>query len=179
MDRVWLPGVVGVLSLAVVLTLYLRQKIGRMLARRRARQRSRRAASGEVRAETLLERLGYSIEGRQVPCSWTIWVDGEESAFPMRADLLVARGDRRYVAEVKTGNKAPKLSTAATRRQLLEYRLAYDVDGVLLVDAERDRVLDVEFPLPGRGRSSGRWLPMVGMWLLGAVTGVLGAWWLL
>ncbi len=50
------------------------------------------------------------------------------------------------MAEVKTGAAAPQLSTAATRRQLLEYRVAFDVDGVLLVDAEAGRVQRVVFP---------------------------------
>jgi hypothetical protein len=40
------------------------------------------------------------------------------------------------------------LSSAATRRQLLEYRLAFDVDGVLLVDVETGEVSEVEFNLP-------------------------------
>ena len=34
----------------------------------------------------------------------------------------------------------------ATRRQLLEYALAYDVDGVLLVDMTAGRLHQVEFP---------------------------------
>ena len=62
----------------------------------------------------------------------------------LRADLLVTRNGRRYVAEVKTGRTAPRLDCAATRRQLLEYRIAFGVDGVLLVDAESDCVIVVE-----------------------------------
>jgi hypothetical protein len=57
----------------------------------------------------------------------------------------------RYIAEVKTGRAAVRLDTAATRRQLLEYRVAFDVDGVLLVDAEAGEIRLVEFPL-SRGR---------------------------
>ena len=43
---------------------------------------------------------------------------------------------------------------APTRRQLLEYSIAFDVHGVLLVDVEADRVARVEFarpPVPWRG----------------------------
>lgn len=45
---------------------------------------------------------------------------------------------------MKTGKLAPRLDHAATRRQLLEYRVAFGVDGVLLVDAEAERVTVVE-----------------------------------
>ena len=65
----------------------------------------------------------------------------------VRADLLVSRGARRFVAEVKTGARAPRIETAATRRQLLEYAVAYDVDGVLLVDMEEHTISEVEFPM--------------------------------
>jgi hypothetical protein len=84
---------------------------------------------------------------------------------------VVAGGGLRYVAEVKTGAFAPRLETAATRRQLLEYRIAFDVDGVLLVDADAERVRLVEFPLPSgpRGQGAGRlgWMGMA--WLMAGV----------
>lgn len=174
--------VLGLVSL-VALTLWVRAKLTRAGARRRARKRSRRAIAGEVRAETLLESLGYDIESRQEPCVWTIYVDGEAHEVSLRADLLVSRDGRSYIAEVKTGAKAPKLTTAATRRQLLEYRLAYpDIAGVLLVDAESNRVMDVEFPRVddigrrgGNGRSNvGRvGLVLLVAWLAGVATGAM------
>jgi hypothetical protein len=74
-------------------------------------------------------------------------VDGRHRPVELRADYLVRRGSERYVAEVKTGRVAPCLSTAATRRQLLEYRLAYAADGVLLVDMEHKCIHEVEFPM--------------------------------
>ncbi len=51
------------------------------------------------------------------------------------------------VAEVKTGERAPSLTTAATRRQLLEYAVAYGADGVLLVDPEAGAIREVDFAL--------------------------------
>jgi hypothetical protein len=115
--------------------------------------RRQRAAQGEARAEVLLARLGYEVEARQVEAAWAVEVDGEAAPIRVRADLLVRRGARRWVAEVKTGEVAPLITCASTRRQLLEYRLAYpEVDGVLLVRPERDQVHEVRFPLPRRGR---------------------------
>ena len=73
-------------------------------------------------------------------------VDGEATRIELRADYVVTRQGRRYVAEVKTGRVAPRIETASTRRQLLEYRHAFDVDGVLLVDADARRIHLVELP---------------------------------
>jgi hypothetical protein len=112
------------------------------------RARARRGAAGEVAAETLLADLGYAVEARQAAAEWTVRVDGEERAVAVRADFLVRRRGRRLAADVKTGRLAPRIESAATRRQLLEYRLAFDVDGVLLVDVEEGRAQEVEFPLP-------------------------------
>jgi hypothetical protein len=44
----------------------------------------------------------------------------------------------------------PNLLQGATRRQLLEYRAAFNVDGILLVDADRETVAQVEFDLFSR-----------------------------
>jgi hypothetical protein len=109
--------------------------------------RRERGEAGEIRAENLLRDCGFGILGRQVAVSYPVHIDGQPVAIDLRADYLVSYGDKRYVAEVKTGRAAPRIDTSATRRQLLEYRIAFDVDGVLLVDAEADRVHAVEFPL--------------------------------
>jgi len=114
------------------------------------RARARRGAAGETAAESLLADRGYEVEARQSSGAWTVRVDGVEHDIALRADLLVRRGGRRLVADVKTGRLAPRIESAATRRQLLEYRLAFDVDGVLLVDAESGQVQEVEFALPRR-----------------------------
>lgn len=107
--------------------------------------RSERAVAGESDAPVLLSHAGYEVLQRQVPGSWTVRANGEPQTFDLRADLLVGFRGRRYVAEVKTGRLATRLSHGATRRQLLEYWAAFDVDGVLLVDADQGTITHVEF----------------------------------
>ena len=119
------------------------------LASLRARRRARRALRGESRAETLLTKAGYQILERQLPGSWDFGCDEEELSFSLRADLLVERNGVRYIAEVKTGSQAPDLRNSATRRQLLEYALAYQSPTILLVDVERGIIHQVHFPLEG------------------------------
>ena len=70
----------------------------------------------------------------------------------MRADYLVERRGRRYLAEVKTGAHAPRLDLPATRRQILEYGLAFQTSGVLLVDADAERVTLIELSGDARAR---------------------------
>ena len=155
-----LAGVVALVAIVQTLRLAFRP----WRRRRRLASARERGALGEVRAEAILRRLGFTIVGRQVAVTYGLGVDGERVPVDLRADYVVAGGGRRYVAEVKTGVFAPRLETAATRRQLLEYRIAFDVDGVLLVDADAERVRLVEFPLPARaalgGAAAGRlaWL---------------------
>jgi len=142
------PWALVAIALAALLGLQtLRMWWSRAWPRLRLLRRSARARSGEEAAADLLRGLGYTLEDAQATQRWTIAVDGEPLSVGVRADYLVTRNGKRYAAEVKTGESAPSLRTAATRRQLLEYRLAYATDGVLLVDMERGRVHEVEFPL--------------------------------
>lgn len=132
--------------------------VGGAWARRRAlRARFTRATAGEHRAESLLRDAGYDILERQARGSWTLHADGEPLAVALRADLLVAKGARRFIAEVKTGKLAPRLDHAPTRRQLLEYGVAFDVDGVLLVDAESNRIVEVDLARPRDARPAPAW----------------------
>jgi hypothetical protein len=145
----------------------------------RIRARRRRALQGEQHAEALLEDMGYEILDRQVEQRWTLEVNQEPVPILVRADLLVRRGPRTWIAEVKTGQKAPLITNASTRRQLLEYRLAYrGTDGVLLVNAERGLVQEVRFPLetgaPPPGPALGRDLLLL---LGGAALGAGALWW--
>jgi hypothetical protein len=88
---------------------------------------------------------GFEVVGRQVRSDNPLSIGGQPIPVPLRADYMVTKGALRYVAEVKTGIFATQIGTAATRRQLLEYRVAFDVDGVLLVDAEWGTVREVVF----------------------------------
>lgn len=94
----------------------------------------------------MLEQEGFTILQRQVRGSWEILVDDAPVTVNLRADLLVERDDEIFIAEVKTGRLAPDPNFPATRRQLLEYQLAFDVDGVILVVPEQQQIVYVEFP---------------------------------
>jgi hypothetical protein len=134
-----------------------------------AAARTLRAAAGEQGASGLLGRAGYAVLGRQVHGSWTVHADGQAVTFGLRADYLVSLRGRRYIAEVKTGRLAPRLSHGPTRRQLLEYSAAFDVHGVILVDADAETITHVEIDYRRARPPQGRWL---GPWPV-AILGVL------
>jgi hypothetical protein len=131
---------------ALCLILAIGWHLSRGSASRANRSRQRHAQRGEQRAEHLLRARGYRILDRQVSGSWTLKVDGQDVQASVRADLLVRRRGRTYVAEVKTGRQATDPTFPATRRQLLEYLLIFEPDGVLLVDVDAGKILTVEFP---------------------------------
>lgn len=145
-----------VLAAAVLVGVLLALVLGRWMrgwrGTHRAKVRAARAGAGEDGAAVLLRAAGFTIVARQVRTWWTPLVDGEPHEIELRADYLVEAEGELLVAEVKTGDEAPRFSTAATRRQLLEYQcafaVAYEADGVLLVCPERGTIHRVEFPVP-------------------------------
>ncbi|MGE0191768.1 MAG: hypothetical protein AB7T63_06955 [Planctomycetota bacterium] len=132
-------------------------------ARRRRRQRvaghRRTGRRGTARGLRVLEAAGYRIVAEEVVREGVVRVDGREERFLVRADALVERRGLWYVAELKGSPLVASALHRATRRQLLEYAVAFGVAGVLLVDAARGRVHVVGFDdlpeRPRRGRA--RW----------------------
>ena len=131
---------------ASLLAIWISRLIRRWRGSLRARERAARAGAGEDLAALLLEDAGFRIVERQARVLWGPLLDGEPQLVELRADYLVERGSQLLVAEVKTGEEAPSLEYAATRRQLLEYHCAFAVDGVLLVSPERGTIQRIGFP---------------------------------
>jgi len=145
-ELAWAALAIAMLA-GALLALVIARWLGRWRGGRRARRRAVRAGAGEDAAAVLLRRAGFRIVAAQARIWWAPLIDGEPHRTELRADYLVEARGERLVAEVKTGEAAPSLSTAATRRQLLEYHVAFGVDGVLLVCPERGAIHRIEFPL--------------------------------
>jgi Holliday junction resolvase-like predicted endonuclease len=103
------------------------------------------ARDGEDRAEAFLLGAGFEILERQAYIQATMWVDGAPQSYELVADFIVARGKETALVEVKTGDRAPDPTHIATRRQLLDYQHAFDVDSIYLFDAETDELMRIEF----------------------------------
>lgn len=120
--------------------------IGRWWLRQRRRRIAQRALSAERHAVGLLRSHGYTVLETQVRRVWQVQQGARCLEIPLRADALVRRGNRRYIAEVKSTALVADLKHGPTRRQLLEYALAYGTDGVLLVDMHERHVEEISFP---------------------------------
>ena len=142
----------------------------RRLVQRRAAERGRLA---ELSAPKALASLGYKAVERHPRLTYEWRIDGRKRQTNLEADLLVQRGRRRYLVEVKTGKGADP-SHAATRRQLLEYQTFYPVDGLFLLDGDRGRLMRIDFPRPVDGPP--RHARLAAAAFAGAVTGAALAW---
>jgi Holliday junction resolvase-like predicted endonuclease len=143
-----LPDWIAWFAIALVVVLTVAWYLAKTKIRRHNQRRQRKAIAGEYEAEKLLERNGYRIVDRQVDRRWLLWVDGEPRDVRSRADLLVNRRGLDFVAEVKTGKRAPDPTLPATRRQLMEYLWVFPVAGVLLVDVAEGCIHEVHWQGP-------------------------------
>ena len=105
----------------------------------------------ETAAVKFLRSHGYKILASQLREDVIIYVDGEAEKSIVRADYLVRRGWKLYVVEVKSGQQG-NAKLPAIRRQLLEYHMVYQPDGILLLDMEHKNLQEIRFAY-GDGKS--------------------------
>jgi hypothetical protein len=147
--------VVGVLVVAL-LGAAAALRVRRAVTSRTSSRRTRHGLAAERAAERLLARSGYRVVERRLAGSYVLQIDGAPQAVKLYADFLVTRGGRELLAEVKTGD-ATHLGHADTRRQMLEYQLAFGVEALLLVDADAGTISEVAFPLAAPRMPSSGW----------------------
>ncbi|MBN1578000.1 MAG: hypothetical protein JW913_15680 [Chitinispirillaceae bacterium] len=164
MDRTRLLIVVAAASFTGGLLLY--RFFSRMFRRMTIKRRFSRAAEGEADAEAFLRKHGYRIIEQQAQRRMRMLVDGETREYDIRADFIAEKRGRKYVVEVKTGEKAIDPASIDTRRQLLEYAVSYAVDAVYLFNAGGRVLHEISLPAPGRKRGVG-----VALFTAGAVAG--------
>ena len=98
----------------------------------------------ENAAVKFLRSRGYKILASQLREDVIIYIDGEAEKSIVRADYLVRRGWKLYVVEVKSGQQG-NAKLPAIRRQLLEYHMVYQPDGILLLDMEHKNLQEIRF----------------------------------
>ncbi len=136
------------------------------------RRRMGEARVAEEEAGRLLEAKGFKIIDRQRRTEVITYVDGKPHIGFVQADFIVAKKDKTYVAEVKTGSYASDVSEPATRRQLLEYDFVYKPDGILLVDMVEKRIHLIEFGLPEQ-KTERFALIVIGLIIISVLAGLL------
>ncbi len=145
----------------------LYSSIAAIWQRWRIARRFKRGLIAEKNAAKFLRRHGYKILVAQLQENITVYVNGEPQESTVRADFLVRKGWKTYIVEVKSGQQG-NVRQAATRRQLLEYKLVYEPDGIILLDMEHHNLQKINFAYGARRRS--QWLRYG---IISVVTGAL------
>ncbi|HHW02670.1 MAG TPA: hypothetical protein GXX35_07650 [Thermoanaerobacterales bacterium] len=114
----------------------------------------------ERKAVELLKKNGFEVVELQKESHYTLFIDGKPYKAAVKADMIVKKHNKIYVAEVKSGDRSPSPRFIDTRRQLLEYYLVYRPKGLLLVDMEKEKIRKVEYSMLNSGYPS--WLDYVG-----------------
>ncbi len=134
----------------------------------------RKAKKGELAAVKLLEDRGYNIIEAQKEKRIVTWVDNKPHYNTLRVDYIVRKGGKTFIAEVKTGKKVTKPTHTETRRQLLEYYLAFNPHGIILVDMEKKKLHNIAFDISGRNYD----LQNIHIFLLAGLLGLVFGWFL-
>jgi Holliday junction resolvase-like predicted endonuclease len=114
----------------------------------RGRAKKRQAGLvAEEQAAKLLKKAGYRVLESQVVGEVELELNGERCVCEIRLDYVVEREGEEWLVEVKSGSRAPDPTSPTTRRQLLEYCLAFETDRILLVDMEEREIHEVVFPM--------------------------------
>ncbi len=104
----------------------------------------KKGKKAEQKAIKLLKKNGYKIESFQTTAKGKLSQDDETINFFIRADLIVSKDKKKFIAEVKAG-KAASIEDINTRRQLLEYSKVFNNKNLILIDTEKNKIKKIEF----------------------------------
>jgi hypothetical protein len=121
--------------------------ITKFILKFRLKRRFDRASEGEFEAQNLLAEHGYQIEQIQKTAKLSMWINGELFSYLVRPDAFATKENLKFLVEIKTGKIATNPKNTSTRRQLLEYFHGFQVDGILLVDADLRKIHRIHFDL--------------------------------
>lgn len=166
LDYIIIGAIIGIFLSLYGLKLLKRWKFKRRLSKARA---------GEIKAVDLVKRHGFNVVDLQKEESYTLFIDKKPHTISVRADMIVKKGTKTYVAEVKTGNKVTSPTHTQTRRQLLEYFIVYRPYGLLLVDMDKQKIRTVEYSILKRDLEVliNRWLWIAIVFVGGFIVGFL------
>jgi len=122
--------------------------------KKQQKKRFKRGLKLEQKAAKYLESKGFNILGEQVEYKHVYFVNGEEFTATINIDYLVEKNEEVFVVEVKSGKSAISIKNRSTRRQLLEYAVAIECDGVYLLDMENKDLQLIEFQFPNTESST-------------------------
>jgi len=134
------------------LILYIR--FNNWLRVKRLRKRFSKSRKAEKDAEKILKKNGYAIIDAQKSKPLLITIGDKMHRYLVRIDYLARKKGKVYVVEVKSGEKIPYITNRETRRQMLEYYLAYQPSGILLLNMKNKSISEVKFQFESTKRQT-------------------------
>lgn len=128
-----------------IVCLFLYIKISNWLRVKRLKKRFSKSRQAEKEAEKILRKNGYAVIDAQKSKPLLITIGEKTHRYLVRIDYLARRKGKIYVVEVKSGEKIPYITNRETRRQMLEYYLAYQPSGILLLNMKNKSISEVKF----------------------------------
>lgn len=144
-DYILSTAVIAIAGASGGLLVYLYYTFIKWIEERKKKKKFKKAEILEEEASTFLQKNGYEVIERHPEIGYTLSVNGEEYSIKVTPDYLVRKEGEILIAEVKTGESAPDISNRHTRRQILEYYIASEYDGVILVDMENREINRIDF----------------------------------
>ena len=132
------------LIIFILFFLYLGWKIKEVYKNIKFYFYKRKGKKAEQKAIKLLKKNGYKIESFQTTAKGKLLQDDETLTFLIRADLIVSKDKKKFIAEAKSG-KAASIEEINTRRQLLEYSKVFNNKNLILIDTEKNKIKKIEF----------------------------------
>ena len=133
-----------------IICLFLYIKISNWLRVKRLKQRFHKSRQAEKDAEKILRKNGYTIIDVQKSKPLLITIGDKIHRYLVRVDYLARKRGKIYVVEVKSGEKIPYITNRETRRQMLEYYLAYQPSGIILLNMNTKTISEVRFQFEGK-----------------------------
>ena len=137
-----------------IICLILFIKISNWLRAKRLRKRFSKSRQAEKEAEKILRKNGYAIIDAQKSKPLLITIGDKIHRYLVRIDYLARKGGKIFVVEVKSGEKIPYITNRETRRQMLEYYLAYQPCGILLLNMKNKSISEVKFQFESTKRQT-------------------------
>ena len=148
----------------ICLILYI--KTSNWLRAKKLRKRFSKSRQAEKEAEKILKKNGYAIIDAQKSKPLLITIGDKIHRYLVRIDYLVRKRGKVYVVEVKSGEKIPYITNRETRRQMLEYYLAYQPSGILLLNMKNKNISEVKFQFESTSR---QWIIRISYFIAGII----------
>ena len=141
-------------------------KLNHWINAKKLKKRFSKSRLAEKEAGKLLQKKGYTIVDIQKSKPILITIGDKIHRYFIRIDYLVRKKGKVYVVEVKNGEKNSYITNRDTRRQMLEYFLAYQPNGILLLNMKNKRISEVKFQFE---KNSRQWMMKVGCFFAGII----------